>query len=169
MFITDDTPVERERRKTGLERTTSRLLCAREGDLYLVVSMFRLLAISTESGIGYHHYGKRTHRDISETIFHVEQVMPHKILRKLNHRNIILEDSNPDGHTVGVVVDGKVIYKRWLGTISRNDAKHTGRPVRLKLARINGYDLDENEYAHGCWVEEGVYAVTDVVIIKDNK
>ena len=44
----------------------------------------------------------------------------------------------------------------------------TGRPVRLKLARINGYDLKVNEYAHGCWVEEGVYAVTDIVIIKDN-
>ena len=127
-----------------------------------------MLAISTESGSGYYHYGKRTHRYILETKHHAEQVMPHKIVRKLNHRNIILEDSNPNGHTVGVVVDGKVLYKRWLGTISRNDAKHTGRPVRLKLARINGYDLKVNEYAHGCWVEEGVYAVTDIVIIKDN-
>ena len=94
--------------------------------------------------------------------------MSHKIIRKFNHRNISLEEQNPDGHTVGVVVDGKVIYKRWLGTISRNDARHTGKPVRLKLSRINGYDLKENEFAHGCWVDEGVYAVTDVIIIKDN-
>lgn len=85
----------------------------------------------------------------------------HTLIRKLNHRNIRLEDERT-GDTVEVLLrDGGGQPVTWLGFIGRADAKLAGRPVKLKIQRVDGVDLKPGEYVHGCLTSEGVYGVID--------
>ncbi len=97
----------------------------------------------------------------------------HTIYRKQNYRNIELTSAE-QGATVGVLRrDGKIDYRPWLGLIKRADAKRsTGRPVKLLISRVDGYDLANGEYVQGCLSAcGGVYAVIDskVAVIKGSK
>lgn len=89
----------------------------------------------------------------------------HVIYRKQNYKNIELTRDNP-GETVGVLRrDGKIEQRRWLGLITRTDARESnGKSVKLKISRVDGYDLKEGEYVQGCLIERGVYAVVDTTI-----
>jgi len=90
-------------------------------------------------------------------------------LRKtLNYRNIILNEF-AEGETVGVRLrNGELRQVRWLGLISREEAKKAphGRPV---LLRVHSYQLTtdwtslgDDEYVQGCLVAgDGVRAVLD--------
>ena len=60
---------------------------------------------------------------------------------------------------------GAPCFCKWLGVISRDEAKKLGRPVRLIISRIDSYDLKDDEFVQGCWTSSGVYAVVDVSII----
>ena len=85
----------------------------------------------------------------------------HVIFRKLNHRNIRLDD-NTEHETVGVMDRGGRAHQvRWLGFISRAEAKRGGRPVKLQISRVDGVDLLPGQFVQGCLVDRGVYAVID--------
>ncbi len=86
----------------------------------------------------------------------------HTLFRKQNYRNIRLEDHTED-ETVGVKTnDGLPQQVRWLGLITRDDARRSGgRPVKLVISRVDGVDLRLGQYVRGCLVERGVYAVID--------
>ena len=85
----------------------------------------------------------------------------HTIFRKLNHRNIRL-DNDTEHETVGVMDrEGKAHQVRWLGFISRTDAKRAGRPVKLQISRVESTDLQPGQFVQGCLVDRGVYAVID--------
>lgn len=85
----------------------------------------------------------------------------HVISRKLNHRNIRLEHDT-EHENVGVMDrDGKVHQLRWLGFITRPDAKRVGKPVKLQISRADSIDLEPGQFVLGCLVERGVYAVLD--------
>lgn len=89
-----------------------------------------------------------------------------KIYRKLNYRNIELVTPNDTGEIVGVWQASGTKYCTWLGTISRSEARRRGKPVKLIISRVDGYDLAADEYVHGCWTVNGVYAVIDVAIVR---
>ena len=85
----------------------------------------------------------------------------HVIFRRQNYRNIELTRNEPE--SVGILLKGGGIhYLPWAGVISRQDAKlRGGKPVKLKVSRIDGYDLESGEYLVGCVIEGGAYAVID--------
>lgn len=92
----------------------------------------------------------------------------HILFRKLNHKNIRLdEESAGMGETVGVVTrNGKLQLVGWMGFITRDEArKSAGRPVKLKINRVDGVDLNPGEYVQGCYDGKGVYAVLDTVVV----
>jgi len=96
----------------------------------------------------------------------------HIIYRRQNYRNIRLE-AGTENETVGVVTRaGGTQQIRWLGFISREDARRSGgRPVKLLISRVEREDLQPGRFVQGCLMAEGVYAVTDttVAIIGDGK
>ena len=92
------------------------------------------------------------------------------LCRKLNHRNIELHQTT-QGETVGVLMrSGEYRYVPWLGFLDRAQARSTGQPVRLQVARIgrlNGTstvwrDLLNSEHVQGCLTRGGAYAVIDL-------
>ena len=95
----------------------------------------------------------------------------HVLYRKLNFRNIKLVDQR-SGEKVGVLRrDGTYEFVPWLGFINRKHAKKSaGMPVKLKISRVDGVDLQPGEFVQGCLVSSGVYAVIDssVVILRDS-
>lgn len=98
----------------------------------------------------------------------------HTLIRKLNHKNIRLdEDSAGSGETVGVMTrSGKAHHIRWMGFISRTDARRSGgKSVKLIISRVDGAELAPGQYVQGCLVANGVYAVLDceVAILSTDK
>ena len=58
------------------------------------------------------------------------------LCRRLNHRNIELR-ADTRGEVVGVLRrNGDYGFVPWLGFIDRAEARRTGRPVKLLIARI---------------------------------
>ena len=66
---------------------------------------------------------------------------------------------------MGVLLrDGRLHYIGWAGVISRQDSKISGgQPVKLKVSRVDGYDLKPGEYLIGCVIDGRAYAVIDTV------
>ena len=92
--------------------------------------------------------------------------LPMRLYRKQNYRNIELPLTASDSHeTIGVLQADRIVYIRWLGVISRPEARLTGKPVKVVLSRIDHYDLVEGEYGHGCLTRSGVYVVVDVALV----
>ena len=95
------------------------------------------------------------------------QTVTHKIYRKLNARNVELVTPNDDNEVVGVIFADGVKFHKWLGPINRTEGKKRGRPCRVLLSRVDGYDLKPGEFGHGVWTEQGVYVIADVAIITE--
>jgi hypothetical protein len=95
------------------------------------------------------------------------------LIRQLNKRNIRLDAHNVRRETVGVRQrNGEYRYVTWLGFISRDEAIHSGRPVKLEISRM-GYergvstdwiDVLAGQHIQGCLTPEGVYAVLEPVV-----
>ncbi|MEM6483883.1 MAG: hypothetical protein AAF662_02695 [Pseudomonadota bacterium] len=92
------------------------------------------------------------------------------IVWRLNYRNVELYPDT-QGQSVGVRRrDNSVVYVRWLGFVSVDDAKSMSgsRPVKLEASRVshesglatNWIDLEPGEFVQGCLTDQGVYAVT---------
>lgn len=98
--------------------------------------------------------------------------MPLVLGRYLNKRFIQL-DEHTRGQAVGVLRrSGGYQYVRWLGFISREDAKKLGRPVKLEVRRIGRQDalsvewkeVPPGKHVQGCLVREGAYAVVEPAV-----
>jgi hypothetical protein len=88
---------------------------------------------------------------------------------RLNYRLVELTDT-PTGETVGVLTrSADYRYVRWLGFVSREDAKVSGRPVKLQIHRIGQAhglstiweDVPPGMHVQGCLTAGGVYAVVE--------
>ena len=88
----------------------------------------------------------------------------HVIYRRHNYRNIELTRNEP-GTTVAVLLRGGGLhYVSWAGLISRRDSKiRRGRPVKLKVSRVDGYDLQSGDYLIGSVIDGRAYAVIDTI------
>jgi hypothetical protein len=87
--------------------------------------------------------------------------------RYLNYRFVQL---GPDtkGEQVGVLCpSGEYHYVRWLGFVTRDEAKVLGKPVRLEVSRIGRSgdfgavweDVPKGKHVQGCLTRHGAYAV----------
>lgn len=94
------------------------------------------------------------------------------LLRKMNYRNIILDESNTESETVGVYRgSGELSYVRFLGFIERDYAAvmNGAKPVKLSVASYserNSLPADwipvPTGYAvQGCLLTKGVYGVVE--------
>ena len=88
---------------------------------------------------------------------------------RLNYRLIELTGETR-GEDVGVLTrTGEYQYVRWLGFMSRDAAKGTGRPVKLRIHRIGrtqGFgttweEVPKGKHVQGCMTKDGVYAVVE--------
>lgn len=91
------------------------------------------------------------------------------LCRRLNHRNIELR-ADTRGEVVGVLRrNGDYGFVPWLGFIDRAEARRTGRPVKLLIARIgtgdgistHWRDLRMGAHVQGCLTDRGAFAVVD--------
>lgn len=102
--------------------------------------------------------------------------------RKFNYCNILLTDGKSRENVGYRRPDGSHRYVRWLGFISRHDARELpgARSVRLvDISRIGvqgaihiiWQDVNPDHYVHGCLTADGAYAVYDqeVVIVERRK
>ncbi len=90
---------------------------------------------------------------------------------RLNYR--LIELTAKPGETVGVLTRaGEYQYVRWLGFVDRDDAKATGRPVKLQIHRIGrsqGFstsweEVPKGKHVQGCLTAAGVYGVVEAAI-----
>lgn len=102
--------------------------------------------------------------------------------RKFNYRNILLTDSDTRQNVGYRRPNGDACFVRWLGFISREDAKALpgAYPVRLiDISRVGvqgavhtqWQDVDSDHYVYGCLTKDGAYAIynLDIVLIGPQK
>jgi len=75
----------------------------------------------------------------------------HTLYRAMNYRRIRLDAQTSDELAPVLLRDGRTKLVRWLGFISRKEARqrHGGKPVRLKISRVDGEDLSEHQWVQG--------------------
>lgn len=90
-----------------------------------------------------------------------------------NKRLIQLDSSNAGRTSVGVRrQNGEYRYVRWLGFVSKDEAKRLGRPVKLEISRvgqgedfrIEWVEVPPGRHVQGCLTREGVYAVVEATV-----
>ncbi len=91
----------------------------------------------------------------------------HTLYRAFNYRRIRLDADTTKELAPVLCRDGRTSLVRWLGFISRQEARKRldAKPVRLKISRVDGLDLSDNQWVLGCLVAQGVYAVVDSQVV----